>query len=379
VYCASGPRHKELLDLARGVGAAIANRGWSLVSGGGNVSAMGALATGARDRGGHTIGVIPKALVHRELADVEADELVVTESMRERKQVMEERADAFIALPGGIGTLEEIVEVLSWRRLDLHQKPIILCSEDDFWAPLFLLIDHTVMAKLTTQSFARSIVDARSMEDCFAVLEAARAAADASEDFLLVEAEALGGRARFQPAMQPALARLLAATPRERLLKHTLCAGLYDEGRRALLISPAGPILMTFDRLVVATGAYDRLPGFPGNDLPGIVGVRAFERLKHADALPAGARVGLFGHLGEIEAALATGHRFAWVATPASHGGPGMAGAILGATLIAANGRRRIRSVLLEPGGSRPCDLLVLRQGEGDLLGGRRRPAGAQG
>ncbi|OBA85875.1 Rossman fold protein, TIGR00730 family, partial [Mycobacteriaceae bacterium 1482268.1] len=93
VYCASGPTHPELLDLAGRVGTAIAERGWSLVSGGGNVSAMGAVATGARVRGGRTIGVIPKALVHRELADVDADELVVTETMRERKQVMEDRAD----------------------------------------------------------------------------------------------------------------------------------------------------------------------------------------------------------------------------------------------------------------------------------------------
>jgi uncharacterized protein (TIGR00730 family) len=78
VYCASGPRHPELLELAARVGGAIAGRGWTVVSGGGNVSAMGALATGARAGGGRTVGVIPKALVHRELADVDADELVVT-------------------------------------------------------------------------------------------------------------------------------------------------------------------------------------------------------------------------------------------------------------------------------------------------------------
>jgi len=191
-------------------------------------------------------------------------------------------------------------------------------------------------------------------------LEAARAAGDAGEDFLLVEAEEFGGRARFQAAMRPALAAALAGLPRDRLIEHTLCAGLYDDASRALLISPAGPILMTFDRLVVATGAFDRLPAFPGNDLPGIVGVRAFERLKHADAVPAGARVGLFGHLGEIEAALATGHRFAWIATPASHAPAGAADATLGATLTAATGRRRIRSAALDPGGARACDLLVL-------------------
>ena len=96
------------------------------MSGGGNVSAMGAVAIGARQRGGRTIGVIPKALVHRELADIDADELVVTETMRERKQVMEERADAFIALPGGIGTLEEFFEAWTAGYLGMHDKPVVM-------------------------------------------------------------------------------------------------------------------------------------------------------------------------------------------------------------------------------------------------------------
>jgi uncharacterized protein (TIGR00730 family) len=118
--------HPELLALAARVGEAIAERGWTLVSGGGNVSAMGAVAGGARARGGRTVGVIPKALVHRELADTDADELVVTDTMRERKQVMEDRADAFIALPGGIGTLEEFFEAWTAGYLGMHDKPIVL-------------------------------------------------------------------------------------------------------------------------------------------------------------------------------------------------------------------------------------------------------------
>lgn len=126
VYCASGPKHPELLKLATDVGHAIADRGWTLVSGGGNVSAMGAVADGARQHSGRTIGVIPKALVHRELADVEADELIVTDTMRERKQVMEDRADAFIALPGGIGTLEEFFEAWTAGYLGMHHKPIVM-------------------------------------------------------------------------------------------------------------------------------------------------------------------------------------------------------------------------------------------------------------
>ena len=126
VYCASGPTHPELLALAARVGEAIADRGWTLVSGGGNVSAMGALAAGARAHGGRTVGVIPKALVHKEVADVDADELVVTDTMRERKQVMEDRSDAFIALPGGIGTLEELFETWTAGYLGMHDKPVVL-------------------------------------------------------------------------------------------------------------------------------------------------------------------------------------------------------------------------------------------------------------
>jgi uncharacterized protein (TIGR00730 family) len=118
--------HPELLELARRVGEEIARRGWTLVSGGGNVSAMGAVARGARSVGGRTVGVIPKALVHRELADTAADELVVTENMRDRKQVMEDRADAFIALPGGIGTLEEFFEAWTAGYLGMHDKAVVM-------------------------------------------------------------------------------------------------------------------------------------------------------------------------------------------------------------------------------------------------------------
>ena len=130
VYCSAGPRHPALLDLAHRVGAAIARRGWTLVSGGGNVSAMGAVAAGARAEGGRTVGVIPKALVHRELADIGADELVVTDTMRQRKQVMEERSDAFLALPGGIGTCEELFETWTAGYLGMHDKPVVLLDPD---------------------------------------------------------------------------------------------------------------------------------------------------------------------------------------------------------------------------------------------------------
>lgn len=136
VYCSAGPTHPELMELATRVGEAIADRGWTLVSGGGNVSAMGAVANGARARSGRTIGVIPKALVHRELADVDADELVVTDTMRERKQIMEDRADAFIALPGGIGTLEEFFEAWTAGYLGMHEKPLVMLDPIGHYAGL---------------------------------------------------------------------------------------------------------------------------------------------------------------------------------------------------------------------------------------------------
>ena len=126
MYCASGPTDPELLALAADVGEAIADRGWTLVWGGGNVSAMGALATAARARGGWTVGVIPAALVRREVADRDADELIVTDTMRERKQIMEDRADAFITLPGGIGTLEEFFEAWTAGYLGMHDKPLVM-------------------------------------------------------------------------------------------------------------------------------------------------------------------------------------------------------------------------------------------------------------
>ncbi len=174
VYCASGPRHPELIDLAGRVGRAIANRGWSLVSGGGNVSAMGALAQGARARGGRTIGVIPKALVHRELADIDADELVVTETMRERKQVMEDRADAFIALPGGIGTLEEFFEAWTAGYLGMHSKPVVMLDPfghyDGLRAWLYGLIDSGYVSQTALDRLV--VVD--DIEDALAACAPAR-------------------------------------------------------------------------------------------------------------------------------------------------------------------------------------------------------------
>lgn len=147
MYCASGPTHRELLELASELGEAIADHGWTLVWGGGNVSAMGAVASAARARGGRTIGVIPRKLMRRELADVDdAEGLIVTETMRERKKIMEDHSDAFVVLPGGIGTLDELFEAWTTASLDMHDKPVVVLDPlghyEGLWIWLNGLLDN---------------------------------------------------------------------------------------------------------------------------------------------------------------------------------------------------------------------------------------------
>jgi uncharacterized protein (TIGR00730 family) len=137
VYCASSAAAPQRwIDLAAEVGTAIAARGHSLVSGGGNISSMGAVARAARAGGAHTLGVMPRALVDLEVADTDSAELIVVEDMRTRKQRMDDAADAFLALPGGIGTLEELLEVWTSRSLGLHSKPVVVLDPDGLYDPL---------------------------------------------------------------------------------------------------------------------------------------------------------------------------------------------------------------------------------------------------
>lgn len=171
VYCASGPTDPALLALAAQVGAAIAERGWTLVWGGGNVSAMGALAAAARARGGKTVGVIPKALLNRELtdADVDADELIVTDTMRQRKQLMDENADAFLTLPGGLGTLEELFETWTGAYLGMHHKPVVLLDPDGHYAGLWDWLAGLVAAGYVTRQAMQQLL---IVDDVTAALDA---------------------------------------------------------------------------------------------------------------------------------------------------------------------------------------------------------------
>lgn len=136
VYCASGPVPQPHLDLAAEVGRKIAKRGWTLVSGGGRVSMMGELARAARADGGRTVGVIPRALLDKEVGDTEADELLVVDTMRERKGLMDAHASAFLTLPGGIGTCEELFEIWTSRYLGMHGKPVVLLDPDGHYQGL---------------------------------------------------------------------------------------------------------------------------------------------------------------------------------------------------------------------------------------------------
>ncbi|HEY3793824.1 MAG TPA: TIGR00730 family Rossman fold protein, partial [Bradyrhizobium sp.] len=137
VYCGSSPgNNPRFVEAASDFGKILAENKINLVYGGGSFGLMGALATSVLDHGGTVTGIIPEALVARERALKRVQEMVVTRDMHERKRLMFERSDAFVALPGGIGTLEELVEQLTWAQLLHHKKPVVLCSIDSFWNPL---------------------------------------------------------------------------------------------------------------------------------------------------------------------------------------------------------------------------------------------------
>ncbi|WP_051571365.1 TIGR00730 family Rossman fold protein [Cryptosporangium arvum] len=173
VYCASSTSiDPTLVGLAAEVGAELARRGHSLVSGGGRVSMMGAVAAAARAGGARTVGVIPEALSSREIADFDSDELIKTTGMRERKAAMDDRADAFLGLPGGIGTLEEVFEVWTSRSLGMHAKPVVLLNTGGFYDGLLeWLRDLAARGFVRTEALALLTV-ADSVPDAFDALEA---------------------------------------------------------------------------------------------------------------------------------------------------------------------------------------------------------------
>jgi uncharacterized protein (TIGR00730 family) len=145
VYCGSSPGARPAYrDAAVGLGQLLAERGIGVVYGGGHVGLMGAVADAAMAAGGEVIGVIPEALQAREIGHRDISELRVVGSMHERKLLMSDLADAFIALPGGVGTMEELVEIFTWLQLGLHRKPVALLDVDGYWEHLLALLDHAV-------------------------------------------------------------------------------------------------------------------------------------------------------------------------------------------------------------------------------------------
>lgn len=154
VYCGSSLGHQShFRDTAAALGRAIADAGIELVYGGGNIGLMGVLADSVIGAGGRVTGVIPENLKRAELAHDGLSDLVTVKSMHDRKREMFERADAFVALPGGPGTLDETIEVITWRQLRLHGKPVVIINERDYWRPLIDLLDHTVSSGFARESF----------------------------------------------------------------------------------------------------------------------------------------------------------------------------------------------------------------------------------
>jgi uncharacterized protein (TIGR00730 family) len=143
VYCGSGDgEDPAYARTAASLGTAIAEAGIRLVYGGGSVGLMGRVARAALDAGGEVTGIIPRFLEKREEMFTDVSELIVTEDMHERKMMMFDRAEAFVALPGGVGTLEELVEQMTWIQLGQHEKPVLLANIERFWQPLIDLLDH---------------------------------------------------------------------------------------------------------------------------------------------------------------------------------------------------------------------------------------------
>ncbi|MDQ1649076.1 MAG: hypothetical protein QOG60_1133 [Frankiaceae bacterium] len=173
VYCSSSTAIDDVyVAVARELGTALARRGHALVSGGGSISSMGAVARAVREGGGHTLGVIPEVLLALEVGDHDSAELLVTPGMRERKALMDERADAFVALAGGLGTLEELLEIWVGRVLHLHEKPVVVLDPHGLFAPLREQVE-VLVARGFARPEARDVVQwATSVEEALDLVEA---------------------------------------------------------------------------------------------------------------------------------------------------------------------------------------------------------------
>ena len=171
VFCGSSPgKNPAHLRLARRLGQEIAERGLRLVYGGGGLGLMGAVARAAHTGGAEVLGVIPDMLKEAEALLPEIEHEIV-DDMHTRKIRMYRAADAFIILPGGIGTLEEAIEVLSWQRLNLHEKPILFLSDTQYWKALIEALHHQIEEGFSPESLSRDILEARTVNEAFDAIE----------------------------------------------------------------------------------------------------------------------------------------------------------------------------------------------------------------
>ncbi len=175
VFCGSSlPRDERFADTARTLGSAVATRGVELVYGGGGVGLMGVVGDACLAGGGRVTGVIPAGLFRREVAHTRLTTLYEVGSMHERKQRMYDLSDAFVALPGGLGTLEELAEIATWSQLGLHRKPIVLLDVDGFWDPLVAQLDRMVAVGLLKTENRDLLSRAGSCDGVFELIDAYR-------------------------------------------------------------------------------------------------------------------------------------------------------------------------------------------------------------
>jgi uncharacterized protein (TIGR00730 family) len=188
VYCGSGPgNNPRFVEAAIALGKVFAENDIRLVYGGGSIGLMGAVAKSTLNHGGKVTGIIPDFLRARENALTTVQEMIVTPDMHERKRLMFERSDAFIALPGGIGTLEELVEQLTWQQLGRHSKPVLLANINNFWEPLLSLLAHMRATEFIRQTLPLDVLIADRVEDILPRLRAAVARAPAGTKELAPE------------------------------------------------------------------------------------------------------------------------------------------------------------------------------------------------
>ncbi len=172
LFCGSRTGNAPVFaETALNFGRELARRGHSLVYGAGDRGLMGIAATAAQEAGGHITGVIPQHLVDIEVGRSTLDRYVVTGTMHERKKLMFDNADAIVALPGGAGTLDELIEVLTWRQLGLHEKPIVLLNADGFWTPLMALIDHVIDMGFADAGLRELLAQAPDAETALDIIE----------------------------------------------------------------------------------------------------------------------------------------------------------------------------------------------------------------